>query len=112
MRTVSKMYSCFPSTYQEALMKYRLTLASFILIAALIVTSIPASASTLNQPASFSTCNWAQFIADVTIPDGTSVTPGATFTKTWRLKNIGNCTWSTSYALVFSSGTAMTSQTA
>jgi hypothetical protein len=32
--------------------------------------------------------------------------PGATFTKTWRLKNAGTCTWS-GYSLVFDSGDAM-----
>ncbi len=93
-------------------MKHRLTLASTILILALMVSSFTASASTLDRPASSSICNWAQFIMDVTYPDGTFVAPGAVFTKTWRLRNIGTCTWTTSYALVFSSGTAMTSQTA
>jgi hypothetical protein len=33
--------------------------------------------------------------------------PGATFTKTWRLKNVGACAWSTSYQLVFFSGEQM-----
>ena len=88
-------------------MKHRLTLASTILILALITSFIPASASTFVLPVSFSTCNWAQFVADVTVPDGAYVAPSATFTKTWRLRNIGTCTWTTSYALVFSSGSAM-----
>ncbi len=88
-------------------MKHRLTLASTILILALIISFIPASASTLDSPVSAFGCNQAQFVADVTIPDGTYIAPGATFTKTWRLRNIGNCTWTTSYALVFSSGNAM-----
>ena len=35
------------------------------------------------------------------------MSPGATFTKTWRLKNIGPCTWTTSYKLVFFSGEMM-----
>jgi hypothetical protein len=35
----------------------------------------------------------SEFIDDVTIPDGTLVTPGHTFTKTWRIKNDGTCTW-------------------
>ena len=52
-------------------MKHRLTLASTILILALIVSFFPASASTFDRPVAFSTCNWAQFVADVTIPDGT-----------------------------------------
>jgi hypothetical protein len=93
-------------------MKYRSTLASTILILALIVSFIPASASTLDQPVLAFGCDRVQFVADVTIPDGTTIAAGTTFTKTWRLRNIGNCTWTSSYALVFSSGTAMTSQTA
>ena len=43
----------------------------------------------------------------MTIPDGTEISPGATFTKTWRLKNTGTCTWSTSYALIFVGGEQM-----
>ncbi len=54
-----------------------------------------------------SACDWAQFVADVTVPDGTSFAPNTAFTKTWRLKNIGNCTWTTAYALVFDSGSIM-----
>ena len=30
-----------------------------------------------------------------------------TFTKTWRLKNVGNCSWTPSYAVVFVSGSSM-----
>ena len=52
-------------------------------------------------------CNWAQFIADVTIPDGTKFAPNTAFTKTWRLKNIGSCTWTSDYDLVFISGSGM-----
>lgn len=51
-------------------------------------------------------CDQAQFIKDVTVPDGTVIAPGASFKKTWRLKNIGTCTWS-GYTLVFDSGEAM-----
>ena len=53
-----------------------------------------------------SVCDQAQFIKDVTVPDGTIYEPGATFTKTWRLQNAGTCTWS-GYNLVFDSGDAM-----
>ncbi len=47
------------------------------------------------------------FVMDVTVPDGTSFQPGATFVKTWRLKNTGTSTWTTAYELVFSSGEQM-----
>src|SRR5689334_5857569 len=52
-------------------------------------------------------CDWAAYIKDITIPDGTIFTPGAQFTKTWRLQNIGTCTWTSSYSLVFSHGNRM-----
>jgi hypothetical protein len=45
-----------------------------------------------------------QFIADVTIPDGTQMNPGAAFTKTWRVRNNGTCAWDTGYAIAFVSG--------
>lgn len=58
-------------------------------------------------PTAVTRCNWAQFVSDVTIPDGTRMTPGQTFTKTWRLKNIGTCTWTSEYYLEFESGDAL-----
>lgn len=33
------------------------------------------------------------FLADVTIPDGTLVTPGAHFTKIWEVQNVGTVPW-------------------
>lgn len=51
--------------------------------------------------------NKARFIDDVTIPDDTVFATGVAFVKTWRIKNVGTCTWDTSYALVFSSGNIM-----
>jgi len=54
-----------------------------------------------------SACDRAEFIADVNVPPGTVMSPGTTFTKTWRLKNLGPCTWTTSYGLVFFSGEQM-----
>lgn len=85
-------------------MKSRLTLRSTFLLLALMLSFVPSFELTSSHASAWSVCDWAQFIADVTIPDGTSIAPGATFTKTWRLKNIGTCTWTTSYALVFSAG--------
>lgn len=59
---------------------------------------------TLNtpRPTQSGVCDQANFVDDVTIPDGTEVLAGATFVKTWRFKNLGPCTWTTSYRLVFS----------
>ncbi|MDE2179452.1 MAG: CHAP domain-containing protein [candidate division NC10 bacterium] len=49
----------------------------------------------------------AQFVADVTIPDGTTLQPGQSFTKTWRLRNTGGTTWGSGYRLGFVSGAAL-----
>lgn len=62
-----------------------------------------------NPPAPTATpqCDQAAFIMDVNIPDGTTLTSGTQFTKTWRLQNKGTCTWTPDYAVVFDSGSAM-----
>ncbi len=51
-------------------------------------------------------CNLAHFVRDVTVPDGTAFLPNQALTKTWRLQNVGTCTWQ-NYALVFDHGDAM-----
>jgi hypothetical protein len=43
-------------------------------------------------------------VSDVTFPDGTVVSPGTAFTKIWRFENIGSCTWTTSYTVVYRDG--------
>eukprot|EP00055_Hartaetosiga_balthica_P002046 m.139062 g.139062 ORF g.139062 m.139062 type:complete len:197 (+) comp18732_c0_seq1:51-641(+) len=51
------------------------------------------------------TCNpQAELIDDVTIGEGDEVEPGRPFTKTWRLRNIGNEPWPISACLVRVSG--------
>jgi hypothetical protein len=65
-------------------------------------TSLPTLTPTTVTP-----CDRAAFVTDVTIPDGTDFAPGQTFTKTWRIRNNGSCTWTSGYHLVFDSGDAM-----
>ncbi len=57
-------------------------------------------------------CDAAAFVSDVTYPDGSNVPLGGAFTKIWRLKNVGTCTWNASYALVFVSGERLGAPTA
>lgn len=49
----------------------------------------------------------ATFSGDITIPDYTVMAPGESFTKTWRLRNTGESSWTTSYQLVFDDGDQM-----
>ncbi|MFH2103821.1 MAG: NBR1-Ig-like domain-containing protein [Chloroflexota bacterium] len=88
-------------------MKLRRILTATVLTVVVLAQFIPV-ASIGPRPASAAVItDWAQFVADVTVPDGTTFSPGATFIKTWRLRNIGTSTWTTSYALVFVSGEIM-----
>jgi len=70
-----------------------------------VVTPYPTS--TPPAPTAVTRCDWVSFISDVSVPDGTKYAPGTTFVKTWRLKNIGTCTWTSSYSLVFVNGDQM-----
>jgi hypothetical protein len=70
-------------------------------------TPTPIGQVSTPTPAGGVDCNRAQYISDVTVPDGTTFAPNAGFTKTWRLKNVGTCTWTTAYSLTFVSGDRM-----
>lgn len=52
-------------------------------------------------------CDHVEFIADVSYPDNTSVDASEKITKTWRVKNIGDCPWDSSYRLVYVRGEQM-----
>jgi uncharacterized protein YkwD len=49
----------------------------------------------------------AVFVGDVTVPDGTLFKPGEAFSKTWKVKNTGTCTWDAGYSLAYISGDIM-----
>ncbi len=49
-------------------------------------------------------CLAVRFVADVTVPDGTIIQPGEWFFKTWRVQNLGSCTWNGNFAMVYHSG--------
>ncbi|MFN8487765.1 MAG: NBR1-Ig-like domain-containing protein [Caldilineaceae bacterium] len=54
----------------------------------------------------------AQYVKDVTIPDGTLLPASKVFHKTWRLRNNGQTTWGTGYQLVFVEGERLSGQKA
>ncbi len=55
-------------------------------------------------------CDDYAFVADVTIPDETVVTPGQEFVKTWKIRNTGICTWGDGYLPIYSHGEKMNGQ--
>jgi hypothetical protein len=77
-------------------------------------TSLPATSTNTPEPTKTPTktpipipCNLAAFVDDITVDDGTSFVAGTGFVKTWRIKNIGTCTWGSGYKLYFSKGDSM-----
>jgi hypothetical protein len=72
----------------------------------------PAAPSTLSgtesAPSTKATCSdRIAFLNDVSVPDGARMQPGQPFTKTWRIRNDGTCTWNQEYSLVFTGGDLM-----
>ena len=56
-------------------------------------------------------CNGLAYVNDVTIPDNTPMTPGQTFTKTWKVRNSGTCAWDAGFKFAFTGGDAMSGAT-
>ena len=81
------------------------------------VVPMPTATSTTAPTATFIpaptqvTCtDSATFVSDVTIPDNTVIAANTAFTKTWRLKNTGTCTWDSNYLVAYISGATMSQQ--
>jgi len=115
--TLAPMYTAAAQTLQALSIQVALT-PNVPPQATPIPTSTPiAPLPTLTSPAlptpvpptspPITRCDWVGFVGDVSVPDGSAFAPSTAFTKTWRLKNRGTCTWTNAYALVFSSGLPM-----
>lgn len=91
-----------PIIYQVAI------LAGLAVLPSAILMFNPASATAANRdrgepgmvaPAQYDCAYVAHFVADVTVPDNTVFAPGTPFTKIWRVRNDGTCTWGSGNAL-------------
>jgi hypothetical protein len=51
--------------------------------------------------------NQVELVKNLTFSDRTVLNPEQPFAKVWQIKNIGTCTWTTAYTIVFSSGDFM-----
>lgn len=56
------------------------------------------------MPAATVCLNDAQFVADLTVADGSILLAGETFSKQWQIRNTGDCAWGAAYQVVFSKG--------
>jgi hypothetical protein len=82
------------------------------------VTAVPTSTFTpvptntavytpTNTPIPCNLATWDPANIDVTIPDNTKMAPNQVFSKTWRILNVGTCSWNSSYLLIFDHGDGM-----
>ena len=63
-------------------------------------------------PASAAGCTDSAIYVTDDGKDGTTYAPGATFKKTWTVRNTGTCTWDSNYMVYYVSGSTMTQQPA
>ena len=73
-------------------------------------TLYPTPTAVINSYTSYSACDDSLFITDVTTSNYSAFAPGETFTKTWRIKNTGTCTWNKHYAIVLFDGDSMSGE--
>ena len=78
--------------------------------AATTAATQPVAQVTNAQGTTIALCDSLSFVADVTVPDDTSMSPGQDFLKTWKVKNTGSCPWGEGYKLVYAYGDKMDGQ--
>ena len=73
----------------------------------IILTSTPQPEPVASPTATPPCMDDLAFVEDVTIPDGTTVSPGASIDKRWLVQNNGTCNWDARYRLKFVGGAEM-----
>lgn len=63
--------------------------------------------ATVNSSAMAYGCANLALVRHVNYPDGTVVSPGQVFTKTWKVANSGTCNWMFAWRLMFISGAGL-----
>lgn len=71
--------------------------------------TLPGAAPTV-AAGGVTSCNNLVYVSDVTVQDNTEMTPGQSFTKTWRVQNSGSCAWGAGYKFSLIGGDAMGAQ--
>jgi len=79
---------------------------------ATLIPTLDRTRPPIQTPTSELACNIAAAGSpiDISIPDDTKLAPNTAFSKTWRIKNVGSCTWSRLYTITFFSGNSLRAQ--
>lgn len=73
-----------------------------------VLPTSPSTASpTAATPGELSCHNDLKYLDDLTIPDGSIISPGSTLDKQWRVRNAGTCNWDERYRLRLVNGKAL-----
>ena len=67
-------------------------------------TPTPTATPTISGSPTVALCDNSIFPNDASVPDGSQMTAGQDFVKTWKVKNTGACSWSTGYQLIHAYG--------
>ncbi|MEW5719226.1 MAG: NBR1-Ig-like domain-containing protein, partial [Chloroflexota bacterium] len=74
-------------------------------------TATPSGATPTPMPPPPGCVNASALVSDnIMVPDGTSMQPGQSFNKVWRVLNTGTCPWNAGYQLILVGGEAMSNQ--
>ena len=73
----------------------------------IIPTSTPLPEPVASPTATPPCVDGLAFVEDVSIPDGTTVSPGSSVDKRWLVQNNGSCNWDARYRLKFVGGLEM-----
>jgi hypothetical protein len=91
---------------QTALISLATSMPTFT--SASLATETPASeTATIIAPPTAPPCYKLLYKKVETIPDGTQMDPGQTFTKMWRVQNNGGCAWAPGFKFSLIGGEAM-----
>lgn len=102
--TLNALYTAAVQTETQAVSSGSPTATGTPASTATPTNTFPTLSLLTSTPAPVSYCNAADFVSDVSVGDGTVMGAGDDFTKVWRVRNVGTCTWTPSYSLVFSGG--------
>lgn len=66
------------------------------------ITLTPLPSATIPVPTNLPVCeNNLVYVEDITLPDGSQVSPSQELSKEWLVANKGSCNWTTGYLLKF-----------